>query len=139
MEALIAYRMLGVLPYDLLKRISSAVRTEQSSKSSVTRSPFFVDRAMEKYGDWLRLQDIPQSIVKNQSIRDRSEFPRRRSIPGGPVPLVISRSVSEDVFHMDGDGVSSSPPAPPQSPAIKKTPSKQILGWKQMGPVIKYA
>ncbi|KAF9784961.1 hypothetical protein BJ322DRAFT_1060536 [Thelephora terrestris] len=136
MEALMAYRMLGVLPYDLLKRISSAVRTEQSNKALVTRSSFFVDRAMEKYGDWLRLQDIPQPIARTQPIKNRSEVSQRRSIPDSPAPMPISRSVSEDIFPMDG--VSSSPPVPPDSPAVKKTPSKQTLGWKQMGPVVKH-
>jgi hypothetical protein len=131
-----AYRMLGVLPYDLLKRISSAVRTEQSNKALVTRSSFFVDRAMEKYGDWLRLQDIPQPIARTQPIKNRLEVSQRRSIPDSPAPMPISRSVSEDIFPMDG--VSSSPPVPPDSPAVKKTPSKQTLGWKQMGPVVKY-
>ena len=125
MEALVDYRMLGVLPYDLLKRISNAVRTKQSNKSSITRSSFFVNRAMEKYGDWLRLQDIPQAIVRTQPIKDRSEVVRRRSNPDDPPPMQIPRSVSEDIFVMDG--VSSLPP-------IKKIPS----GWRPTGPIIKY-
>lgn len=136
MEALVDHRMLGVLPYDLLKRISNAVRMEQSNKSPITRSSFFVDRAMEKYGNWLRLQDIPQLIVRTQPIKDRSEASRRRSVPDGSLPMPMSRSVSEDIFAMDG--VPSSPPVPLESPTIKKTPSKQSSGWKPIGPVIKY-
>ena len=128
------YRTLGALPHDLLKKISSAVRTEQSDKTPITRSSFFVDRAMEKYGDWLLLQDIPQPNFRIQSIKDRSEVPRGRSIPDAPVLTPISRNVSEEIFPMDG--VSSSPPVPSEAPAIKKTLSKQSLGWKQTGPVI---
>ena len=134
MEALIDYRMLGVLPYDLLKRVSSAVRMEQSNKAPVTRSSFFVDQAMKKYGDWLRLQDIPQLIVRTQSVKDRSEAARRGLILDGSVPAPVS--VSEDIFAMDG--VSSSPPVTQESPAIKRTPSKQSPGWKPIGPSIKY-
>ena len=136
MEALIDYRMLGVLPYDLLKRISNAVRTEQSNKSPITRSSFFVDRAMEKYGDWLRLQDIPQLGSRTQPIKDRSEMARQRSTPDSSPPMPIPRSIPEDIFAMDG----VPPPlvVPPESPTIK-IPSKQTPGWKPIGPVIKYA
>jgi hypothetical protein len=137
MEALIDYRMLNVLPYDLLKRLSRAVRMEQSSKAPITRSSFLVDRAMEKYGGWLSLQDIPQSVARTRPIKDRSEVAQRGSIPDGSAPMPISRSVSEDIFAMDG--VSSSPPVPLESPAVKKTPSKQFSGWKPIGPVIRYA
>lgn len=137
MEALIDYRMLGGLPSDLLKRISSAVWTEQSKKAPVTRSSFFVDRAMEKYGDWLRLQDFPQPIIRIQSAKERSEAARGRSIPDSPGPTPVSRNVSEDIFLMDS--VSSSPPVPLESPTIKKTTSKQVIGWKHMGPAVKYA
>ena len=137
MEALIEYRMLGALPYDLLKRVSSAARVEQFNKTPVTRSSLFVDRAMEKYGDWLGLQDIPQSFVRIQSPKDRIEVARQKSIPDGSVPTPISKSVSEDIFAMDG--VSSSPPIALESPIIEKTPSKQSSGWKPIGPVIKCA
>jgi hypothetical protein len=132
MEALIDHRGLGVLPHDLLKRISNAVRIEQSKKSPIARSSLFVDRAMEKYGDWLRLQDIPQLIVRTRPIKDRSETARRRSTPDDSLPMPMSKSFSEDIFVMDG--ISSSPPVPLESPAIKKTPS----GWKPIGPVIRY-
>ena len=128
--------MLGALPYDLLKRISGAVRIEQSKKFPVTRSSFFVDRATARYGDWLRLQDIPQWIVRSRSNKDRSEAARRGSIPDTPPPAPLSRNVSEDIFTMDG--VSSSPPAPTGSSTIKGPLSKQPSGWKAIGPVIKY-
>jgi len=137
MEALIHYRMLGVLPYDLLKRISNAVRIEQANKAPITRSSFFVDRAMEKYGDWLRLQDIPQSSARTQLIKDRSEVARQKSIPDSSPPMPMSRSVPEDIFAMDG----VPPPllVPPESSAVGKVPSKQSPGWKPIGPVIKCA
>jgi hypothetical protein len=134
MEALAGYRMLGALSHDLLKRISSAVRVEQSNKAPVTRSSFFVDRAMKKYGDWLSLQDVPQLIVRTQPIKGRSEGPRLRQILDGPIPIPMSKSASEDIFPMDD--VFCSPFVPLESPTIQKTPSKQT-GWKQMGPVIK--
>ena len=136
-EALIDYRMLGVLPYDLLKRISNAVRMEQSNKAPITRSSFFVDRAMEKYGHWLSLQDIPQLGARTQSIKDRSELAPQRSIPDGSPPVPMSRSVTEDIFAMDG--ISSPPPVQPESPTTKDIPPKQSSGWKPIGPVIKCA
>ena len=135
MEALVDYHMLGVVPHELLKRISSAVRMEQSNKAPIARSTFLVDRAMEKYRDWLLSQDIPQLIVRTQPIKERSEVPRRGAMPDGPVPIPMSRSVSEDIFHMDG--ITSSTPVLLESPLFKKTPSKQT-GWKQIAPVIKY-
>ena len=136
MEALIGYRMLGVLPYDLLKRISNAVRMGQSNKAPITRSSFFVDRAMEKYGDWLRLQDIPQLGPRTQPIKGRSEMARQRPTPDSSPPMPTSRSVPEDIFAMDG----VPPPLVvlPESPTIK-IPSKQPSGWKPIGPVVKYA
>jgi len=136
MEALVDHRILGTLSYDLLKRLSNAVRTEQCNKAPITRSSFLTDRAMEKYGDWLRLQDIPQLIVRTQPTKDRSETARRRSAPDGAVPMTISRSVSEEIFNMDG--VSSSPPAPLESVVIKRTPSAQSSVWKPIEPVAKY-
>ena len=133
MEALVDYHMLSALPYDLLKRISIAVRMEQSNKSPITRSSFFVDRAMEKYGSWLRLQDIPQLIVRTPLTgKDRSEAVRRRSAPDSSPPVQMPRSVSEDIFVMDG--VSSTPPVPSDL-AIFKKPSS---GWRPIGPAIKY-
>lgn len=110
---------------------------EQSNKAPVTRSSLFVDRAMEEYGNWLRLQDIPQPIARTQPIKDRSDISRHRSIPDSPALIPITRGVSEDIFPMDG--VSSSPPVQPDSPTDKKMPSKQTPGWKQMGPIVKYA
>ena len=136
MEALIEYRMLGALSYDLLKRVSSAARVEQFNKTPVTRSSLFVDRAMEKYGDWLGLQDIPQSFVRIQPTKDRIDVARQRSIPDGSAPTPISKSISEDIFAMDG--VSSSPPITLES-SVEKTPSKRSSGWKPIGPVIKCA
>ena len=135
MEALVDHRMLGVLPHDLLKRISGAVRAEQLKKTPIARSSFFVDRAMERYGGWLGLQDIPQLIVRTQPIKKRSEVPRQRPILDVPVSTLMSRSVSEDIFPMDG--VSSPPPILLETHTIKTAPSKQT-GWKQIGPVIKY-
>ena len=132
MEALVDYHMLSALPYDLLKKISIAVRMEQSNKSPITRSSFFVDRAMEKYGSWLRLQDIPQLIVRTHLTKDRSEAVRRRLAPDDCPPMQMPRSVSEDIFVMDD--VSSSPPVPSDSPIVKKPSS----GWRPIGPVIKY-
>ena len=134
MEALVDYRMLGVLQYDLLKRISNAVRVEQSNKAPITRSSFFVDRAMEGYGDWLSLQDIPQLGPRTQPVKGRSGVARQRSITDGPTPMTMSRSVPEDIFAMDG--ISSSPPAPLEPLAIKEIPSKQSSGWKPTGPVV---
>ena len=135
MEALINYRMLSVLPHDLLKRISNAVGIEQSNKAPITRSSFFVDRAMEKYGDWLLLQDIPQLGSRTQPAKDRSEMARQKSTPDSPLPMPMSRSIPEDLFTMDG----VSPPlvVPPGSPPIE-IPLKQPSGWKPIGPVIKY-
>lgn len=80
------------------------------------------------------MQDFPQTIVRTQSIKERSEVHRRRPILDEPVPMPMSKSVSEDIFAMDG--LSSSPPVSPESPATKETPSKQP-GWKSMGPAIK--
>ena len=136
MEALIGYRMLGVLPYDLLKRISNVVRMEQSNKAPITRSSFFVDRAMEKYGDWLRLQDIPQLGSRTQPTKYRSEMARKRSTPDSSPPMQMSQSIPEDIFAMDG----VSPPLVvlPESPTMK-IPAKQPSGWKPIGPVIKCA
>lgn len=132
MEALVDHRMLGVLPHDLLKRISSAVRMEQLNKAPIAQSSLFLDRAMEKHRDWLSLQDIPQVIVRTRAMKERSEVPRRGPIAGGPVLMSKSKSVSEDIFSMDGVSFS-----PPESSTIKKVLSKQT-GWKQVAPVIKY-
>jgi hypothetical protein len=136
MEAFVDHRTLNALPHDLLKRISGAVRAEQSKKAPVTRSSLHVDRAMEKYGDWLRLQDIPQPIVRAHPAKDRLELPQRRSIADSPALVPLQKNVLEDIFPMDG--VSSSPPVSLESPMIKKSSSKQTVGWKQIGPVIRY-
>ena len=134
-EALVDYRMLSVLPHDLLKRISSSIRMEQLNKAPTARSSFFVDLAMEKYRNWLSLQDIPEPIVRTRPIKGRLEVPRRRPVLDGPLPIPMSRSLPEYIFPMDG--ISCSPTVPLESPTNKKAPS-ELTGWKTFGPVLKY-
>ena len=59
MEVFLESRMLEDLAPDLAKQLSAFVRAKQARKYPVSRSTRIVDKAMETWGDWLALQDLP--------------------------------------------------------------------------------
>jgi hypothetical protein len=63
MESLLESRMLDDMPYALVKQLAKFARQQQLEKSPFSRSGVFVEKAMEKHAEWLKLQDIPEPIV----------------------------------------------------------------------------
>ncbi|KAJ7256495.1 hypothetical protein B0H12DRAFT_1112353 [Mycena haematopus] len=86
METLLESRMLDDLTPALIKELSKFVARKQTEKSPKVRSNFMIDRAMAIHGDWLALQDIPETIVPS------SRFPGRRDGPRSPTSAKQRRS-----------------------------------------------
>ncbi|KAL6301747.1 regulator of chromosome condensation 1/beta-lactamase-inhibitor protein II [Sparassis latifolia] len=145
METLLESRMLDDLTPDLIRQLSVSVRQQQAQKYPMSRSNELVDKAMESYGDWLALQDVPQPIIPTHragTFRDSPKLSppgstkRNRgqghivSPPSSPtIRPQISRSslnAAPDggVFMMD-DPISA-PPVQPRPPVD----ASKVGGWK---------
>ncbi|KZP19714.1 hypothetical protein FIBSPDRAFT_1024492 [Athelia psychrophila] len=122
METMLEARMLDDLTPVLIKQLTEFVRKQQAEKFPITSSTRLYDRAAQRYGDWLSLQDIPQPIVPSARLSiskgprlsppSPSRRNRRTSGTGGspasptmrPLALIhpLHRVPSEDeMFLMD--------------------------------------
>lgn len=68
MESFLESRILDEIPYTLVKQLAKFVRAKQMEKSSFSRSDAFVNEMMEKYGDWLAEQDVPEPIIRTNAL-----------------------------------------------------------------------
>ncbi|PSR72203.1 hypothetical protein PHLCEN_2v11910 [Hermanssonia centrifuga] len=152
METLLESKMLDDLSADLIKQLSASVRQAQARKSPLSRSNSLANAAMEKYSEWLSLQDIPQPIVPSMRPivpRDTAKLSpsaisrKQRSPQASPIirPQISSRPTAvpdiadDELFMMDNmDGV---PPlelalsqAPSKRPSLADLTSKASSGWK---------
>lgn len=160
MEVFLEGRMLEDLAPDLIKQLSAFVRAEQAKKYPLSRSTRIVDKAMETWGDWLALQDIPQPIVPSfrpRAFKDSPKLsppgPTKRgnrqsnvSVPNSPLlrPTFSSRPAAtgipdDEVFMMDEPeapvaGTAAAPVAAPGMPARvpsgSESPARPVSGWK---------
>lgn len=60
--------ILDEIPYTLVKQLAKFVHAKQKEKSPFSRSNTFVDGLMKKYAEWLEGQDLPESIVRTNSL-----------------------------------------------------------------------
>ncbi|KAI0742011.1 hypothetical protein C8Q80DRAFT_1347035 [Daedaleopsis nitida] len=160
MELFLESRMLEDLAPDLIKQLSAYVRSEQAKKYPVSRSTKIVDKAMETWGEWLALQDIPLPIVPSASTRAGALKDSARLSPPGPSkranklsnasapdspllrPTFSARPVAtgipdDEMFMMDEPepaGVSTPTPAAPGSisraPSGSESPARPAVGWR---------
>ena len=150
MESLLESRMLDDMPYALVKQLAKFARQQQLEKSPFSRSGLFIEKAMEKHAEWLKLQDVPEPIVAFHKTGPRKETAVSRvklSPPGSgsnkksvepverPNPATPQRTLrrppsGDDVFIMDepeSPRAESMPlilqalPPPPTSPPVWKT------------------
>src|ERR1700734_3021034 len=80
METLLEGRMLDDLTPNLIKQLTEFVRKQQAEKFAVTRSPKIFDRAVQNYGEWLALQDIPQPVIRAAKPGAPKEYPKHRRL-----------------------------------------------------------
>ncbi|EJF64315.1 hypothetical protein DICSQDRAFT_54213 [Dichomitus squalens LYAD-421 SS1] len=160
MEVFLESRMLEDLTPDLIKQLSAFVRTAQAEKYPLSRSSKIVDKAMETWGEWLALQDIPQTIVptfRSGAFRDSAKLsppgpskrPTKRSdtsAPNSPMlrPTFSNRPVAtgipdDEMFIMDEPEPPppaaaptgvSAPGTPSRVPSGSESPGRPVVGWK---------
>jgi inhibitor of Bruton tyrosine kinase len=102
--------MLDCLTSDLVKQLGESVRRQQTSQAPVSRMGSLIEEAMERYKDWLALQDIPQPFIPSSRLMSLRPSPHAHSKaarrPSGPSfldvpgPALTNRSC-DDVFIMD--------------------------------------
>lgn len=68
MESFLESCILDEIPHSLVKQLSKFVRAKQMEKSSFSRSDAFVNGMMEKYAEWLAEQDVPEPIIRRNSL-----------------------------------------------------------------------
>ncbi|KAJ7864863.1 hypothetical protein B0H14DRAFT_2735954 [Mycena olivaceomarginata] len=93
-------------------QLSKFVIKTQTKKSPKVRSNFMVDRAMAVYGDWLALQDIPETIIPS------SRFPTRRDAPLSPTPAKRRRSGTVSLSNSPVIAPQASAAVQPSNPTI---------------------
>ncbi|RPD64492.1 hypothetical protein L226DRAFT_506238 [Lentinus tigrinus ALCF2SS1-7] len=156
MEVFLESRMLEDLPADLIKQLSAFVRAQQNVKYPVSRSTRLVDKAMETWGDWLALQDIPQVVVPSfrpGAFRDSpklsppssSRRANRQSAPNSPMlrPTFSARPAAaaipdDEVFMMDEPETTApatgppvaAPGSPSRVPSGSESPARPSGGWR---------
>lgn len=91
--------MLEDLSPALVKQLSEYVRGEQRTKSPVTRGGLMESRAMERFKDWLEMQDIPVPILRTRSGVAEGKGKRGRRVSqglgsAGASPVLSPRVVS---------------------------------------------
>ncbi|KAI0071191.1 hypothetical protein K474DRAFT_1776321 [Panus rudis PR-1116 ss-1] len=159
LETLLESHMLDDLPIDILKQLSNYIRERQKEKSPVSREGVLVKEAMEKFKDWVALQDFPVPITKSGSHPSRVIGAARLSPPGPsrkkektpstspalrpqipaltPLPVTTQTIAEDEMFVMDESVPSlnlTSPPlasgAPPPVASEGSASSRPSGGWK---------
>ncbi|KAH9935996.1 uncharacterized protein BXZ73DRAFT_89477 [Epithele typhae] len=115
MEVFLANHMLDDLTSDLVKQLSAF-------KYPITRSTHIVDKAMETWGNWLALQDIPQPILSPPGTGKRQTRRSDASAPNSPI-LRPTFSTRPQMFMMDD-------PEPSRQPSGSESPARPLVGWR---------
>lgn len=136
LECLLENRLIEDMDFDLIGQLGKAVRTEQAKKLSVSRSSLLINQALEKHEGWLKLQDIPQPIIRSSkailaprqsprlsptsvTVGKASNRPSPKMIPESPkVQAKEDDSGGDDIFAMDDEGI---PPLSLGSPQATST------------------
>lgn len=150
LECLLESRLFDDTAPDLIKRLSIFVRSEQAKKLPVSRSNRLVDEATTKNIEWLKLQDIPQPIVRSsKAILAIRYSPRlspvaptigkpnaRRSPPTAPVTPPPSKAIDrlgDEIFAMDDEQIPALSLDSPRAHKISReehTQGASSLAWK---------
>lgn len=123
LECLLENRILEDMDMDLIGQLAKAIQIEQAKKLHISRSNGLINKALEKHADWLKLQDIPQPIVRSsKAILAPRQSPRLsptapaigkpatrsppRSIPESPVDRPRrDDNTGGGVFEMDEEHI----------------------------------
>ncbi|KAK2467695.1 hypothetical protein APHAL10511_000289 [Amanita phalloides] len=150
LETLLEQRMLDDVPHRLVKQLAVFARKKQAEKSPRSRTNALFDTLMQKYAEWLALQDFPEPILRLNRQEGRGvNVARKRSrlslsaalmepMSGVSTPSrAIRRPPSgEDIFIMDdGDGPSvmgDSPPGPSNKSGVWKPRSAPRVDMKSL-------
>jgi hypothetical protein len=148
MESLLESRMLDDMPYALVKQLAKFARQQQLEKSPFSRSGVFVEKAIEKHAEWLKLQDIPEPVAashhhhhktgpRKEGVVNRVKLsppssgsskksvePIERPNPATPQKTLRRPPSGDDVFIMDEPESprAESMPLTPQSPPPPTSP-----------------
>lgn len=114
LETLLEVHMLDDLPIDLVKQLSTFIRTEQEIKSPVSRSGVLTNNALEANKAWLALQDIPTPIVRTSTSRIEGRNAAKLS------PSGLGRKGGRSGSAL----VTSPPPSPAVRPQIEARQSQ---------------
>ena len=106
METFLESGLLDDMEEDVLLDLSRVISIKQQNKLSIPRSGVLIHQAMEKYGDWLAVQDIP-----TPRIRQPWKW-KARSPVQSPAEVLKSTKTTR-----------RSSPSPVTSPDIRPTPS----------------
>jgi hypothetical protein len=68
MESFLESCILDEISHSLVKQLAKFVRAKQMEKSSFSRSDAFVNEMMEKYAEWLAEQDVPEPIIRKNTL-----------------------------------------------------------------------
>ena len=159
LEAIMESHFLDDTQPELIKALSGFVRSRQAEKSPIMRSNTIVETALRKASSWLKLQDLPQPLVRTQwsgrdslkldaATPDQSSFPRRASIPAqspfsSPIlsatikqspPRTPKPGQGDDIFHMDDIPVNSIPTLHIGRPQTPSNYAVQGQAWKPKSP-----
>lgn len=132
LECLLENRILEDMDIDLIAQLAKAIQGEQAKKLNVSKSNRLVSQALEKHAEWLKLQDIPQPIIRSsRAILAPRHSPRLsptatgvgkphprspRVLPHSPVHKPRKDDpLGDDIFEMDEDPI---PPLSLGSPEV---------------------
>lgn len=149
LECLLENRILEDMDMDLIGQLAKAIQLEQAKKLHISRSNHLVDQALEKHADWLKLQDIPQPIVRSsKAILAPRQSPRLsptppavgkpatrsppRSIPESPVNRPRRDNVGDDIFEMDEEHIPPLTLGSPHLPGLLSAASNKESGSRSM-------
>lgn len=68
MESFLESCILDEIPHSLVKQLAKFVHAKQMEKSPFSRSDVFVNEMMEKYAEWLAEQDVPEPIIRTNTL-----------------------------------------------------------------------
>lgn len=152
MECLLESRLFDDMTPELIKELSIFVQQQQEKKLPISRSNILVDVALADNADWLKIQDIPQPIVRSTKaivairqsprlspVANVGKLTRRSSLVQGvspPLPsppmkaLAEGRLETEGVFSMDDETIPTLS-LEPSSGSAQAVPSRQpTTPWK---------
>ncbi|RXK36894.1 hypothetical protein M231_05868 [Tremella mesenterica] len=142
LETMLESGLLDEMDDDVLHDLSNTIVQKQSMKIPIPRTEVIPRKLMEKYKDWLALQDLPIPRIR-QKWKPRSPLltpadprtPRNGKKMDSPMtsPLITPATTTEDIFAMDEDtsppGTASSMRVRPMTPLDLGSGSKAKV-WK---------